>query len=131
MYKWILAALLVATPVVADETWTNGFGDVIYEEDFETTALFSAASPDGTIWMYIDNLAGNYSMRDGIFTGVWLIEEDGFCGSSLIGEDGRGSNFWGTLELVWDNSGFPSGWSARLGDCGQIPFRTMRATPPQ
>jgi len=131
MLRPLLAALVFASPVMADETWTNGYGDVIYEEDLETTAVFSAETAGGTVWMYLDNLAGNYDMRDGIFTGVWIIEEDGFCLSTLLTEDGRGSNNWGTLELVWDSNDFPSGWSARLGDCGRTPFRTMRATPPR
>jgi hypothetical protein len=131
MLRILLAALMLATPALADEVWISPQGEVIYEEDIGTTAVFSVPIAGIPTRLYIENLGGNFDNRIGVFFGYWVAEADGDCTASLLTPEGRGSNMWGRVELVFDTQNFPSGWTARLGDCFHPPLRHLRAVPLQ
>lgn len=110
------AAALVPFPVLADEAWTTPFGNVIYEKDIGDTAIFFTDYRGDDTRLYFPGLAGQLDDR-GSHQGYWITSGDGPCSAELAGPDGTSSNDWGRMMITFDNSTFPSGWTAIVGTC--------------
>ena len=115
------AALLFAAPhmTMADEVWSSSqYGQILYADEIANTAVFtmSGSHPGSSIHMYLPGLAGNYTTR-GIHVGYWIETAPGNCSSNKTGVDNVSSDAWGRLEVVFENPGFPSGFTMRLGAC--------------
>jgi len=119
----ISVAMTAATVGVAnaDEVWTDEFGEnVAYDRDVGTTAILRGPHDQ---WFYVDRLAGNYANRTGTFHGYWAVMPDDAdgemigCASTLTLADGRSTPFWGPIEVDFDGTAFPTGFTMRSGFC--------------
>jgi hypothetical protein len=124
----LLGALLLNTAAQADERWQSNYGDVIYEADVGETAVlsFPGAHPGHRVHMYVEGLGGNYDQRD-VFSGYWIAPEQSDCPIEMSGEDGLTSSTWGSVVIAFDNTGFPSAFTAQLADCFGDDMEIMRA----
>ncbi|MEE2526767.1 hypothetical protein V0U79_10330 [Hyphobacterium sp. HN65] len=117
-------AAVTASSALADEVWTDPFGDrLIYSSETGTIAVFQA--PHGE-WIYVEALAGNYSDRTGTFTGYWMIpegdaDEEMFSCASQRSFPGSGpTHYWGPIEIDFDQPGFPTALTLRRGFCDDL-----------
>lgn len=128
------AVALFAWPAVADETWTSReVGQVVWERDVSDTSVFAYRTPTGrAVKMYVEGLPENTQNRR-VMTGYWLMQADGpgsgQCSAGLTAIDGTSSYTWGRLEMRWQRSTYPSGWTAHMTACFAGPVSTIRAQP--
>ena len=121
MKRTILSILLVSSPslALADEVWNSPqYGEIIYENDVGTVGILSVQGnhPGSTAFLYVSGLGGNADHR-GSHTGYWIENAPGDCTTFKTGVDGQSSNSWGELQVTFDNSSFPTGFSAKWGAC--------------
>ncbi len=114
----ILAGLFALVPmlVAVDEMWVSETGPVIYDKEIDDMALLFFATEEGPGMLYIHGLAGNYEQR-GLHTGFWIADEPGACAASLTSPDGRSSHNFERLIVAFDQSIWPSGFTAVLYPC--------------
>lgn len=118
MLRYTLAALLLATPAVADEVWTSDMGQIVYQTEENGAAHFSFTNVDAyPATLVIPGLAGNYSDR-GVHDAYWIGEGAGYCDAFLTipGSDLPSTN-WGRAVVSFDQPSFPTGFTMTLGDC--------------
>ena len=129
VFVFLFAAIFV-TPVLADEVWNTEWGQVVYEEEIGDVAIWSYPTDKGRRgWVYFPGLAGNYDHRS-VHAGYWIEDGAGSCMVELIGVDGRRSNNWGRVILVFDGPAFPTSWTALGGDCFDEPDASLRGEVP-
>ncbi len=127
-----LALALCPAAAIADELWDSPAGQIVYQSEIDDMALLSFPLGDGEGMLYIHGMAGNYDDR-GVHYGFWIGDGAGDCAASLTGPDGRSSSDFGSATVVFDDPGFPSGFSAVLVPCMDqfgVP-RHLRAEPYQ
>ncbi len=130
MIRATLTALLLATPAVADESWTSVWGDIIYEDERHGDAIFSFVNFDGYVaTLVIPGLAGNYSNR-GMHDAYWLGQGSQVCNGFLSSPDGITSGQYGQALVVFDHAAFPTGFTLELGECFDPPTYSIRAELP-
>ncbi len=118
MLRYTLAALLLATPAVADEVWTSDMGQVVYQTEENGAAILSFTNVDAyPATLVIPGLAGNYSDR-GVHDAYWIGQGAGYCDAFLTipGSDQPSTN-WGRAVVSFDQPSFPTGFTMTLGDC--------------
>ncbi len=118
MLRYTLAALLLATPAVADEVWTSDMGQVVYQTEENGAAILSFTNVDAyPATLVIPGLAGNYSDR-GVHDAYWIGEGAGYCDAFLTipGRDQPSTN-WGRAVVSFDQPSFPTGFTMTMGDC--------------
>lgn len=124
-----LAALAVATPVLADETWSTATGEVVYLADEYGAAILSFSDPYGGAGeMIFPGLAGNFTDR-GVHHGFWVGAGDLQCSTAMARPGGMASLAWGTAVIAFDEPGFPTAFTVLLGDCDNATDRALRAIP--
>jgi len=65
------------------------------------------------------------------YVGYWTAESGANnCAAGLIDPMGTTTYDWGTVELVFDRSDFPSGWTAQIGYCVDPREEEIRAVAP-
>ena len=126
----ICAAAAVAafcTPAIADEAWEIASeGTVFYEKDIGDMAVFQLAAGGSVVRFYMPELASMLDDR-GTHEGYWIDDDDGPCDANLAGPDGHNSDNWGKIILTFDQSTFPSNWTALVGQCVDQPDYGLRA----
>ena len=128
MIARIALPLLLALPgaALADETWHTDGGEAVYEADIGEIAVFSIPGETGRINLYLEGLGGNYDDRSA-HRGYWIGPGPGECSAALGGPDGRTSDQWGRVVLMFDRAAAPTGWTALLGRCLDEPADPVRA----
>lgn len=123
-----LAVVGATVPAVADEVWQSEYGSIVYQEDRGSTAIWSYSDfPGGA--MFIDGLAGVYSDR-GSYSGYWVQNESAVrCDTYREGLDGEPSYYWGNLQVIFLDPGFPARWTADWSYCDRGFSGTWDGTP--
>lgn len=130
MIRATLAALMLASPAMADETWWSEWGQIIYEAERGEDAIFSFINFDGYVaTLIIPGLAGNYTNR-GVHDAYWLGQGEPLCPASLSAPDGTTSTQWGPARVSFDFAAFPTGYTLELGECFQPLTYMLRAEVP-
>ena len=110
----------------ADEMWSTGEYDVVYEEDRNRTAIWTYGD-SGTV--FIDGLAGVVTER-GSYIGYWVQPSSSLrCETFREGADGEPNYHWGRFELTFIDAEFPSRWYANFGLCDQAPSIHLDGVP--
>jgi hypothetical protein len=128
--KVLAAALLLATPVAADEVWNSNWGQVVYLADVGSTAVLTVPYSTDLAHIYLPGMAGNFEQR-GLHDGYWISADAGPCDATMTGPDGVSSTNWGRVTLIFDNPAYPSGFTALWGICMMDPqdsLNILRAT---
>jgi len=139
MFRAALAALaLLTTPALADETWTNPAGQLVYEADLGHIAVLSfpiTATPLAQAGglpranVYFAGLGGNFDNRS-IHDGYWAMPGGPVCTASLTTPDGTTTQNWGRARIVFDRAAYPTGFTMLIGPCLTEPTMTVRADLP-
>ena len=129
-----LMAVFIATPAFADEVWTSDAGPVIYEADVGEYAILTMQTPkNGSYRVYVRGLAGNYDNRVGQFTGYWISTSPAIpspeCDVTIATVDGQTTQYWGRVQMTFDRSAYPTGFSAQIGNCHEEPNVQWTARP--
>jgi hypothetical protein len=107
---------LIGGLAAADEVWEGEDGSrIIYERDEASYAVFRGP---GNVLYYFDGLAGNYSNRQGVFTGYWFVENgqsDNREQACRTGNDG--SLVYASAAIRFYSPSFPSGFELARGYC--------------
>ena len=112
-------------PVAADEVWSTEENDVVYQEDRNTTAVWTYGN--GTI--FIQGLGGVISNR-GSYHGYWVQESSSLrCDTYREGRNGKPSYHWGRFAITFLDSDFPSRWQAKFSLCDNEPTRILNGIP--
>ena len=122
--RHFLLSLLIATGLIggasADEKWTTGDGEIVYEREIEANQM--AVFKGNGITMYIEGLAGVYTDR-GSYSGVWVLDEppvgEAGCPVAIVrpGTTADTTTFWGPVDITFVDADFPSIWIAQIGEC--------------
>ncbi|MEL6939219.1 MAG: hypothetical protein AAFO84_08500 [Cyanobacteria bacterium J06598_1] len=113
-------------PSFADEVWSTDEYDVVYQEDRNTTAVWTYGE-NGII--FIDGLGGIVSDHTA-YSGYWVQPlSSRRCDTFREGADGEPSYYWGRFELTFIDSDFPSRWYANFGLCDQDSTLHLIGTP--
>lgn len=128
----ILTSGAIPQQAIADEVWqtkTPRFGEVVYEEERGTTAIWSYGNSQGKL--FIEGLAGQYDHR-GSYVGYWA--QDSYsspvsCDTFREGIDGLPTYQWGKVELTFLDADFPARWIMTVGECEASPSTTINGTP--
>jgi hypothetical protein len=123
-----LLALTATTPALADEVWSTPIGDIVYERDMGTVAIWKQNANDTTYTYYILGLGGNTAERY-FHTGYWLAPGAGNCDVAITGPDKQTSTTWGHVSVAFDFGGFPSGFTMQTSACGEPMDGFLRAEP--
>lgn len=139
MIRATIAALaLLATPALADETWTNPAGQLVYEADMGHIAVLSfpiGATPLAQAGgapraqVYFPGLGGNFDNRS-VHDGYWAMPGTPVCTASLTTPDGTSTQTWGRARIVFDRAAFPTGFTMLIGSCLDDPAFPIRADLP-
>lgn len=130
IYFFVLGLTLLTlgtTPsrVNADEVWSTEESDVVYQEDRNTTAIWTYGN--GTI--FIQGLGGVVSDR-GSYHGYWVQESSSMrCDTYREGADGKPNYHWGRFAITFIDADFPSRWQAKFSLCDYEPTRILNGTP--
>lgn len=112
-----LTAALFALPASADEVWTTQYGDIVYQADVGSDAIWTFTHPyNGSATLVIPGLAGNFQNR-GTHEAYWLGANGGICPAALTHPNAGTSTTWGRAIVSFDKPAFPSSLSVVLGDC--------------
>lgn len=121
----LMAAMMIAAPAVADETWKTAFGQMEWETDYENGAIFrlNTGKNDYTRF-YIEGLTADSDRSH--HEGYWIRKggED-VCSAELVGPDGTRSRNWGRISLTFVGDTFPSDWTALTGFCVGEPLDVL------
>lgn len=116
MFRSILLASLLATPVLADEVWDSDFGAIVYQDEQQGMAIFSFRNFDGyQATLVIPGLAGNFDNR-GVHDAFWVGKGPGSCLSSMSFGDMNGAS-WGQAKLIFDKPSYPTSFTLLMGEC--------------
>jgi hypothetical protein len=117
MWKPLIAALLLATPALADESWTTEYGIAYWDSDVDGQAIFSMPSDTGTnVRIYLPGFSTQ--VERGAHWGYWILADGSTaCDSDMVGIDGVSSGTWGNVLLTFDKKDYPSSWTAVFGSC--------------
>ena len=124
-----LAALLLATPVAADEVWRSEMGDFVYEKDEGGAAYISFTNVDAyPAMLVIPGLAGNYDNRS-VHEAFWIGTGAGYCDGFMgLADSDEMTTNWGRALVSFDGPAFPTSFTLTLGDCfGPLNY-ALRAT---
>ncbi len=117
MIRLTLAALLLASPALADEMWDSDMGRIVYEAEEGGAALFSFVNVDGyAATLVIPGLAGNYSNRS-VHEAYWIGSGAGMCDAFLAHYTTDPSADWGRALISFDRPEFPTPFTLTLGTC--------------
>ncbi|MFK8184444.1 MAG: hypothetical protein AB8B99_13810 [Phormidesmis sp.] len=115
-----------APTVRADEVWTTQESDVVYEEDRGRTAIWSYDN-GGSIFIY--GLAGVVTDR-GSYNGYWTQPSSSVrCDTFRENEKGEPTYHWGSFDITFIDSDFPSRWYANVALCDGAPFVHLDGEP--
>lgn len=117
MWKPLIAAVMLATPALADESWRTDNGIAFWDIDAKGQAIFSMPTDAGTdVRIYLPGFSAQ--MRRGAHWGYWIVQDNSsVCDSVMIGADGVSSGNWGKVLLTFDRPNYPSSWTAQFGLC--------------
>lgn len=122
-----ILAIVAPQKAIADEVWTTEEYDVVYEADRNNTAIWTYGEGQGTI--FIDGLAGVYSNR-GTYSGYWVQDSSSLrCDTFREGADGEPTYYWGSFDITFIDSDFPSRWEAEFGLCDRTTTIQLTGTP--
>lgn len=128
-----LIGLFACTPltVMADEVWETSLGEVVYQSEEGSTAVWTYGEKDknpGVI--YILGLSKVYENR-GQFEGYWAKNKSlKACDSQRMGVDGAMTNHWGRFQITFIDKDFPSRWKAKWSFCnGEFESTEVLAKP--
>lgn len=125
---FFLLALLVSQSSFADEVWNSNYGQVVYESEIGTTAVWSYKANGVPGLIYIDNLAGIYQGR-GYYQGYWVQTTSGRKCKTQRMMQGTPSYYWGQFQIQFLDPDYPSRWEAKWSYCEQQPTALWQGTP--
>ncbi len=132
----LFVSVAFVTSALADEVWKSNVGEIIYEKDFGTTAVFRYSTPgvvNSKTRLFINGLVpdiyGSANSR-GSYKGYWVDDSSRrTCESSLVSPMGIGSRSWGRFEISFSKHGSWWAWSGQLGSCFDQPTDKINAVP--
>jgi len=130
----MIAAAAFSAPVMADEVWSTSHGDMQWEHTLGDIAVFNRYG-DGIapseFRLFLHGLGTDAMGGRSNYVGYWTAESGANnCAAGLIDPMGTTTYDWGTVELVFDRSDFPSGWTAQIGYCVDPREEEIRAVAP-
>ena len=121
------AVTVTCGAAVADEMWElPDKSTIYYETDVGATAVFRIDDGNSLVRFYLPGFANQLDDR-GTHHGYWIEDKGGSCDASLTGPDGLASSNWGRIIVTFDETSFPSGWTALVGECFDQPDFGVRA----
>lgn len=130
----LIALAAGAAPAVADEVWSTPFGPMQWEETLGDMAVFNLYG-DGVapseLRVFLPGLGSDMMGGRGSYRGFWTAETgEVICHASLVDPMGVVTQDWGSVELTFDSSEFPSSWTAVFGSCFDAPMDAVRGETP-
>lgn len=134
LFASLIVAASIAAPAAADEVWSSNEGEIVWETDVGEWAVFKMTDPENprhAMRIFVPGLEGGMGVR-GDHLGYWTAyAPSGWsCPGRLVDELGYISSRWGQAFVMFDEEGFPSGFTAELLACfgGDEPM-TLYAEP--
>jgi len=130
----IAAAICVAGAAIADEVWSTGIGDVVYERDLDTgEAVLSYPTIYSEVrgLVFIEGLAGQFEGRSS-YSGIWVepgAEEQACAYAISHPETGDPVFSWGRISMIFVEPDFPGGWVISRGTCFDDPDQYLIGKP--
>lgn len=126
-----LLCALLALPAQADEQWDSDWGQLEWERDIGSVAVFRRTGEPGLMRMFVEGLAEDVSGGRGTYSGVWINDRGAErCPVAVVDPvGGAATPYWGTFRLTFVETGFPSAWAGVWGLCTDTPTRAIAARP--
>jgi hypothetical protein len=125
-------ALALPSAALADESWSNGEIDVIWESDMADGAVFAAtetaSGAQGRI--FVKGLTADAAER-GTYKAIWVVyDEEQVCDEPLTDPTGAETWNWGTMLITFTSPEFPYSWDAKVGTCKGPQNDEISMSPP-
>lgn len=104
-------------------------GQVVYEYDRGMDAVFSFPLDGATALLVIPGLVGQYPDR-GQHEAYWVMPDANGCAAQVMTPVGHPSGWFGQAMIVFDNPGFPTGFTLVIGRCFGPLDTSLRAESP-
>ncbi len=129
---WVFVLSIVfAIPAMADEMWYSpSIGNIIWEKDFGSTAVFAYEFEEGTTRLFINGLAAHVTSERGSYDGYWVNDNgEKMCEAELVDPTGTRSRNWGRFKITFEEYRGLWKWTGYLGNCFYEPEDRLDATP--
>ena len=126
-----LAASLLAAPALADEVWSSALGPFAWETDIDQTAVLrlDEVATGGIVRFLVPGLPLDVNGGRGAYSGLWIANGgDARCLADVVDPvSGAKSPYWGTFNITFVGTGFPSDWAGVWGSCLDAPVEAISA----
>ena len=132
---WVLwLAVIAAFPAIAlaDEVWSSNVGEIFYEKDAGSTAIFQYPTPgkaNSKRRLFINRYVLDGNGKRGTYFGYWTDDNNNIgCEASVTDELGNKTNAFGRLTIKFTNetNGFWD-FEAAMGTCFGEKVPSIRA----